>query len=102
VSGVSLSWCDPSLNHLQISILQGNLPSLNMSKLINLFIDSDKLDGPKNYKSWKCHMQNTLIYNELWHDICDGDTPPTKPIDVAPLAKWELKDEKLFLCFDLL
>jgi hypothetical protein len=27
-------------------------------------------------------------------DICDGDTPPTKPTDAAPLAKWELKDEK--------
>jgi hypothetical protein len=65
-----------------------------MSKLINLFIDLDKLDGPKNYKSWKRHMQNKLIYNELWNDICDGDTQPTNPIDVSLLAKWELKDEK--------
>jgi hypothetical protein len=36
-------------------------------------------------------MQNTLIYNELWRDICDGDTDPT---DAASLAKWKLKDEK--------
>jgi hypothetical protein len=38
-------------------------------------------------------MQNTLIYNELWCDICDGDIAPTKPIDTAPLAKWKLRDE---------
>jgi uncharacterized protein YbcC (UPF0753/DUF2309 family) len=65
-----------------------------MSKLINLFMESDKLDGPKNYKSWSQHMYNTLIYNELWCDICDGDTAPTKPIDATSLAKWNLKDEK--------
>ena len=39
-------------------------------------------------------MQNTLIYNELWRDICDGDTTPTKPTDATSLAKWNLKDEK--------
>lgn len=39
-------------------------------------------------------MQNTLIYNELWHRICDGDTPQTKPTDATQLAKQELKDEK--------
>jgi hypothetical protein len=35
-----------------------------------------------------------LIYNELWHDIYDGDTAPTKPIDATSLEKWNLKDEK--------
>jgi hypothetical protein len=39
-------------------------------------------------------MQNTLIYNELWCDICDGDTAPTNPTDTTSLAKWNLKDEK--------
>jgi hypothetical protein len=65
-----------------------------MSKLINLFTESDKLDGPKNYKTWSRHMHNTLFYNELWRDICDGDTTPTKPTDTTSLAKWNLKDEK--------
>jgi hypothetical protein len=71
-----------------------------MSKLINLITKSDKLDGSKNYKTWSRHMHNTLIYNELWHDICDGDTAPTKPTDATSLAKWNLKDEKAlaFLC----
>jgi hypothetical protein len=65
-----------------------------MSKLINLFTESDKLDGPKNYKTWSRHMHSTLIYNELWCDICDGDTAPTKPNEATSLAKWNLKDEK--------
>jgi hypothetical protein len=65
-----------------------------MSKLVNLFIDSDKLDGPKNYKAWSHHMQSTLIYNELWKDVCSGDKAPIKPIDARELEKWELKDEK--------
>lgn len=39
-------------------------------------------------------MQNTLIYNELWKDVCNGDKAPTKPNDARESAKWELKDEK--------
>jgi len=39
-------------------------------------------------------MKSTLIYNELWKDICKGDVKPNKPSNVAPLAKWELKDGK--------
>ena len=35
-----------------------------------------------------------MIYNELWCDICDGDTAPTKPIVATSLEKWNLKDEK--------
>lgn len=30
-----------------------------MSKLLNLFSDLDKLDGPKNYKTRSLHMKNT-------------------------------------------
>jgi hypothetical protein len=62
-----------------------------MSKLINLLTKLDKLDGPKNYKSWSRHMQNTLIYNELWCDICDGDTAPTNPIDDTSLIEMEFE-----------
>jgi hypothetical protein len=39
-------------------------------------------------------MHNTLIYNELWNDICDSDIAPTKPTDATYLEKWNLKDEK--------
>jgi hypothetical protein len=65
-----------------------------MSKLINLFTHSEKLDGSNNYKYWKRYMQNTLICNELQCDIFDSDTPPTKPSVAAPIAKLELRDEK--------
>jgi hypothetical protein len=84
---VSLFWIfvDYSLANIATNI---------MSKLINLFTESDKLDGPNNYKSWSRHMQNMLIYNELWRDIGDGDIAPTKPTDATYLAKWNLKVEK--------
>jgi hypothetical protein len=65
-----------------------------MSKLINLFFNSDKLEGTKSYKTWKRLIESTLIYNELWHDICNENTKPNKPIDAATLAKWEIKNAK--------
>jgi hypothetical protein len=65
-----------------------------MSKLINLFSDSDKLEGTKSYKTWKRLIESTLIYNELWRDICNEDTKPNKPTDAATLAKWEVKNAK--------
>ena len=34
-------------------------------------------------------MKNTLVYNELWCGICDGDTPPTKSTNATQLAKWK-------------
>ena len=65
-----------------------------MSKLINFFSDSDKLEGSKSYKTWQHLIEITLIYNELWHDICDGDVKPNKPTDAAVLEKWEVKNSK--------
>ena len=65
-----------------------------MSKLINLFSDSDKLEGTKSYKTWHRLIESTLIYNELWQGICDGDVKPNKPTDATALAKWEVKNAK--------
>ena len=65
-----------------------------MSKLINLFSDSDKLEGTKSYKTWHRLIESTLIYNELWQGICDGDIKPNKPTDAAALAKWEANNAK--------
>jgi hypothetical protein len=65
-----------------------------MSKLINLFSYSDKLEGTKSYKTWKRLTESTLIYNELWRDICNEYTKANKPTDVATLAKWEVKNAK--------
>eukprot|EP00253_Pinus_taeda_P028683 PITA_28683 len=65
-----------------------------MSKLINLFSDSDKLEGNKSYKTWHRLIESTLIYNELWQGICDGDVKPNKPTNANALAKWEIKNAK--------
>eukprot|EP00253_Pinus_taeda_P027792 PITA_27792 len=65
-----------------------------MSKLINLFSDSDKLEGTKSYKTWHRLIESTLIYNELWQGICDGDVKPNKPTDATALAKWEINNAK--------
>jgi len=65
-----------------------------MSKLINFFFDSEKLDGSKYYKTWQRLIESTLVYNELWHDIFDGHVNPNKPTDAAALEKWEVKNAK--------
>jgi hypothetical protein len=39
-------------------------------------------------------MKITLIYNNFWKDVYNGDKSPIRPIDARELAKWELKDEK--------
>ena len=69
-----------------------------MSKLVNLFTDSDKLDGPKNYKTWSHHMKNTLIFNDLWKDICNKEKAPITPTDTRELAKWN-QEMKMHLHF---
>jgi len=40
-------------------------------------------------------VESTLICNELWKEICNGDVKETKHIDTTSLAKWEIKDEKV-------
>lgn len=59
-----------------------------------MFSDSYKLEGVKAYKTWKRLIESTIIYNELWQDICDGDIKPNKPTYVSSLAKWEVKNVK--------
>ena len=53
---------------------------------------------------WKCHIQNTLIYNKLWHRIFYGDITSTKITEATWLTKWKLKDDKalaLLHCFTI-
>jgi len=53
-----------------------------MSNLVNLFINSKQLHGSKNYNAWINQTQSTLIYNELWKDVCIHEKDPIKHIDV--------------------
>jgi hypothetical protein len=36
------------------------------------------LNGKENYLELSRKIEYTLIFNDLWDDICDGDTKPTK------------------------
>jgi len=72
-----------------------------MSKLENIFIDSNKLDGPKKYKTWDHHMQSTLIYNELWKYICSGGKSPINPIDARQLTKLGIEGWKSNCNFEI-
>jgi len=44
--------------------------------------------------SWCVHMQSTLVFNDLWKDICNRKKAPIKSTDARKLAKWESRDEK--------
>jgi hypothetical protein len=87
-------WCVVHLHIFFLDFVLVRRLNTIMSKLINLFFDSDKLEGTKSYKTWKRLIESTLIYNELCCDICNEDTKPIKPTDAATLAKWEIKNAK--------
>jgi hypothetical protein len=38
-------------------------------------------------------MKNTLIFKELWKDVCNGEKHPINLTDARELEKWELRDE---------
>jgi len=52
------------------------------------------LSGKENYLEWSRKIEHTLIFNDLWDDICDGDTAPTKPIPDKELVIWMIKIRK--------
>ena len=66
-----------------------------MSKLVKKNSKSDRLEGSKNYKTWKRKIERTLIYNKLWQYVCDGDVKINKPTYADSIAKWEIKNAKL-------
>jgi hypothetical protein len=54
------------------------------------------LSGKENYPEWSRKIEHTLIFNDLWDDICDGDTKPTKPTTDKELSIWMNKDKKAY------
>lgn len=40
------------------------------------------LTGKDTWLEWHRKEDNTIIFNDLWYKICDGDTQLTEPIDV--------------------
>ena len=51
------------------------------------------LSGKDNYPEYSQKIKHTLIFNELWRGICEGegDHPPTKPTSYKEIAIWENK-----------
>jgi len=54
------------------------------------------LNGKENYPEWSRKIEHTMIFNNIWDDICDGDTKPTKPTAGKELAIWTNKDKKAY------
>lgn len=44
------------------------------------------LSGKEKYPDWLRNIEHTYILNDLWDDICDGDTSPSKPTIDEELA----------------
>ena len=56
------------------------------------------LSGKEKYPEWSQKINNTLIFNELWRGICEGegDLPPAKPTSDKEIAIWENKNCKAY------
>jgi hypothetical protein len=54
------------------------------------------LSGQENYQEWFRKIKNTLIFNDLWEEICEGndDNDPEQPTDARQLVIWKSKDKK--------
>jgi hypothetical protein len=68
------------------------------------------LSGKENYQEWFRKVKNTLIFNDMWDDICEtkndakddnnddskDDSEPKEPTDDKELAIWKSKDKKAY------
>jgi hypothetical protein len=54
------------------------------------------LSEQENYQEWFRKIKSTLIFNDLWEEICEGkdDNELEQPIDAKQLAIWKSKDKK--------
>ena len=57
------------------------------------------LSGKENYHEWFRKVKNTLIFNDLWDDVCerkDDNVEPEQPTDAKELTIWKGKDKKAY------
>ena len=57
------------------------------------------LSGKENYHEWFRKVKNTLIFNDLWDDVCeskDENADPEQPTDAKELIIWKGKDKKAY------
>ena len=59
------------------------------------------LSSKENYLEWSRKIKHTLIFNELWRGICEGegDHPPANPTSYKENAIWENKNCKAYALF---
>jgi hypothetical protein len=50
----------------------------------------------ENYQEWFRKIKNTLIFNDLWEEICEGkdDNDLEQPTNARQLVIWKSKDKK--------
>jgi hypothetical protein len=53
------------------------------------------LSRQENYQEWFRKIKNTLIFNDLWEEICEGkdDNDPEQPTDARQLVIWKSNDK---------
>ena len=56
------------------------------------------LSEKTNYQECFQKIKNTLIFNYLWEEVCEGkdDNDPEMPTDDKQLAIWKTKDKKAY------
>ena len=56
------------------------------------------LFGKENYHEWFWKIKNTLIFNDLWEEVCEGkdDKDPEQPTYEKQLAIWKSKDKNAY------
>lgn len=56
------------------------------------------LTGKENYPEWSRMIKHTLIFNELWKEVCvgDGDKGSKQPTSDKEFAIWENKNNKAY------
>ena len=63
-----------------------------MQSIVSLI--GETLSEKDNLMEWHRKVKNTLIFNDLWFKICDGNTQPIEPTDVKEKETWIYKNSK--------
>jgi hypothetical protein len=54
------------------------------------------ISGKENYLEWSRNIEHNLIFNDIWDEICDGNTKPTKLIADKEISIWTNKHNKSY------
>lgn len=55
----------------------------------------ENLTGKDAWLEWHRKVENTIIFNDLWYKICDGNTQPTTPTNAKEKEIWKYKNSKV-------